>query len=161
MELTDDYRQIMALMDEPELDPQTLKDTMEGIEGAFEDKFDGYAAVIRTMQGNLKTLEEEKKRIDARMKSWENNIKRMKEIMLFAMNETGKTKFKTAFNSFWTQKNKAAVVMDEEDFRKIPEDYLRYKDPEPDKAAIEKAIASGVDLSGIAHMEQSESVRWR
>lgn len=161
MDLTNDFRQIMEMMDDPELDPQTLKDTMEGIEGALEDKFDGYAAVIRIMTSQMKMLKEEKDRIEARMKSWENNIRRMKELMTLSMQTTGKVKFKTAQNSFWVQKNKASVVIDAKSVWDIPEDFRRYKDPEPDKTKIGEAIAAGQDFTGIAHMEQTESVRIR
>lgn len=158
-ELTEDMMKILSMMDDPELDQQTLKDTMEGIEGAYEDKFDGYAAVIRQLTSYINELEEEKKRIDARKESFENNVKKMKKIMLESMNATGKTKFKTAKNSFWTQKNKASVVIDAKSVWDIPEDFRRYKDPEPDKTKIGEAIAAGQDFTGIAHMEQTESVR--
>ena len=158
-ELTEDMIKILSMMDDPDLDQQTLKDTMEGIEGAYEDKFDGYAAVIRQLTGYINELEEEKKRIDARKESFENNVKKMKKIMLESMNATGKTKFKTAKNSFWTQKNKASVVIDAKSVWDIPEDFRRYKDPEPDKTKIGEAIAAGQDFTGIAHMEQTESVR--
>jgi hypothetical protein len=158
-ELTADMMKILSMMDDPDLDQQTLKDTMEGIEGAYEDKFDGYAAVIRQLTGYINELEEEKKRIDARKESFENNVKKMKKIMLESMNLTGKTKFKTAKNSFWTQKNKASVVIDAKSVWDIPEDFRRYKDPEPDKTKIGEAIAAGQDFTGIAHMEQTESVR--
>lgn len=158
-ELTADMMKILSMMDDPELDQQTLKDTMEGIEGAYEDKFDGYAAVIRQLTGYINELDEEKKRIDARKESFQNNVKKMKKIMLESMNATGKTKFKTAKNSFWTQKNKASVVIDAKSVWDIPEDFRRYKDPEPDKTKIGEAIAAGQDFTGIAHMEQTESVR--
>lgn len=161
MDLTNDFRQIMEMMDDPDLDPQTLKDTMEGIEGALEDKFDGYAAVIRIMTSQMKMLNEEKDRIEARMKSWENNVKRMKELMTLSMQTTGKVKFKTAQNSFWVQKNPESVVIDTEDVRAIPEDYLTFKEPEPNKTAIKAAIKDGVDFKGLAHIEQTEGVRWR
>ena len=158
-ELTADMMKILSMMDDPDLDQQTLKDTMEGIEGAYEDKFDGYAAVIRQLTSYINELEEAKKRIDARKESFENNVKKMKKIMLESMNATGKTKFKTAKNSFWTQKNKASVVIDAKSVWDIPEDFRRYKDPEPDKTKIGEAIAAGQDFTGIAHMEQTESVR--
>ena len=158
-ELTADMMKILSMMDDPDLDQQTLKDTMEGIEGAYEDKFDGYAAVIRQLTSYINELEEEKKRIDARKESFENNVKKMKKIMLESMNATGKTKFRTAKNSFWTQKNKASVVIDAKSVWDIPEDFRRYKDPEQDKTKIGEAIAAGQDFTGIAHMEQTESVR--
>lgn len=158
-ELTADMMKILSMMDDPDLDQQTLKDTMEGIEGAYEDKFDGYAAVIRQLTSYINELDEEKNRIEARKTSFENNVKKMKKIMLESMNLTGKTKFKTAKNSFWTQKNKASVVIDAKSVWDIPEDFRRYKDPEPDKTKIGEAIAAGKDFTGIAHMEQTESVR--
>ena len=161
MDLTGDYLQMLDLLDDPELDPQTLKDTMEGIEGAFEDKFDGYAAVLRQITGYVKTLEEEKKRLDDRIKVFQNNMSRMKEIMLFAMNATGKTKFKTAQNSFWTQKTTESVVIDAENVDSIPEEFLRFKAPEPDKTKIKEAIKAGVPMDGIAHLEQGETVRMK
>ena len=160
-ELTADMMKILSMMDDPDLDQQTLKDTMEGIEGAYEDKFDGYAAVIRQLTSYINELDEEKNRIEARKTSFENNVKKMKKIMLESMNLTGKTKFKTAKNSFWTQKNKASVVIDAKSVWDIPEDFRRYKDPEPDKTKIGEAIAAGKDFTGIAHMEQTESVRIR
>ena len=158
-ELTADMMKILSMMDDPDLDQQTLKDTMEGIEGAYEDKFDGYAAVIRQLTSYINELDEEKNRIEERKTSFENNVKKMKKIMLESMNLTGKTKFKTAKNSFWTQKNKASVVIDAKSVWDIPEDFRRYKDPEPDKTKIGEAIAAGKDFTGIAHMEQTESVR--
>lgn len=161
MDLTNDFRQIMEMMDDPELDPQTLKDTMEGIEGALEDKFDGYAAVIRIMTSQMKMLKEEKDRIEARIKAWENNVKRMKELMTLSMQTTGKVKFKTAQNSFWVQKNPESVVIDAKKWEDIPEDYLRYKDPEPNKDRMKEAIRAGVNLNSIAHIEQTEGVRFR
>ena len=136
----------------------TSLDGFDDIDAA-EDKFDGYAAVIRQLTSYINELDEEKNRIEARKTSFENNVKKMKKIMLESMNLTGKTKFKTAKNSFWTQKNKASVVIDAKSVWDIPEDFRRYKDPEPDKTKIGEAIAAGKDFTGIAHMEQTESVR--
>lgn len=161
MEITGDLLRLEEMMDDPELDPQTLSDTMEGIEGAFEDKFDGYAAVIRRMNSQIEMMETENRRIADRITTWKANVKRMKEVMLFAMTATGKTKFKTAQNSFWIQKNPESVVIDTEDVRAIPEDYLTFKEPEPNKTAIKAAIKDGVDFKGLAHIEQTEGVRWR
>jgi hypothetical protein len=53
------------------------------------------------------------------------------------------------------------VVIDVEDVRDIPEDYLKFKEPEVDKTAIKAAINHGVELTGIAHLEQKFSLRIR
>ena len=160
-ELKGDYLQIMEMMDDPDLDQQTLKDTMEGIEGALEDKFDNYVYVAKQEQGDINVLEETIKQLQARKKSKEENLKKLKKVMTDVMNATGKIVFKTAKHSYWVQKNPKSVVIDTEDVRAIPEEYLTFKNPEPNKTAIQKAIEEGKDFSGLAHIEQTEGVRWR
>ena len=159
--LSDDYMQILGMMEDPELDQQMLKDTMEGIEGALEDIFDNYVYVAKEMQADITTLEQTIKELQARKTSKENNLKKMKEIMTLMMNTTGKVKFKTSLHSYWVQKNPESVVIDTEDVRAIPEDYLTFKEPEPNKTAIKEAIKDGKDFQGLAHIEQTEGVRWR
>ena len=48
-ELTDDYLALLEMAEDPDIDEQALKDTMEGIEGALEIKAEGYAKIIRTL----------------------------------------------------------------------------------------------------------------
>ena len=81
--------------------------------------------------------------------------------MTDVMQATGKLKFKTAAHSYWVQQNPESVVIDTKDVREIPEEYLTLKEPEPNKTAIKAAIKDGVDFSGLAHIEQTEGVRWR
>ena len=159
--LSDDYMQILSMMEDPDLDKQMLKDTMEGIEGALEDKFDNYVFVAKEMQADIKALEETIKELQARKDSKESNLKKLKEIMTLVMITTGKVKFKTSLHSYWVQKNPESVVIDTEDVRAIPEDYLTFKEPEPNKTAIKAAIHDRMDFQGLAHIEQTEGVRWR
>ena len=78
-DLTADYLQILDMMDDPELDQQTLADTMEGIEGALEDKFDRYVYVYKQEQGDIDVLNETIKQLQARKKSKEENLKKLGE----------------------------------------------------------------------------------
>ena len=58
-EITNDYLQLMQMMEDPELDPKTLADTMEGIEGELEDKADNYARVMKNMEADLNGIKAE------------------------------------------------------------------------------------------------------
>ena len=160
-ELTDDYRNLLEIAEDPDTDPDAFADTLEGIEGAIEDKADGYAKVIRTLEGDAAACDAESKRLRNKKIAIENNIKRMKAALQYAMEATGKTKFKTALFSFGISKNPAAVVMDEGYIENIPERFLIPQDPVVDKKAIKEALKAGEDLEGIAHLEQSESLRIR
>lgn len=160
-ELTDDFLRIQEMMEDPELDPQTLADTLEAIEGELEIKAENYAKVMKNLEGDIVAIKAEIDRLTAKKRAIENNIKNMKATLQNVMEVTGKTKFKTDLFSFGIQKNAPSVVIDVEDVRDIPEDYLKFKEPEVDKTAIKDAINNGVDLSGIAHLEQSQSLRIR
>ena len=160
-ELSADYLQMLELMDDPELDEIALADTMEGIERALEDKFDNYVYIAKQEQGAIDVLEKTIKELTARKKAKENNLAKLKRVMTDVMQATGKLKFKTAAHSYWVQQNPESVVIDTKDVREIPEEYLTLKEPEPNKTAIKAAIKDGVDFSGLAHIEQTEGVRWR
>lgn len=160
-EITDDFLRIQDMMGDPELDPQTLADTLEAIEGELEVKAENYAKVMKNLEGDIVAIKAEIDRLTSKKKAIENNIKNMKATLQSVMEATGKTKFKTDLFSFGIQKNAPSVVIDVEDVRDIPEDYLKFKEPEVDKTAIKAAINDGVDLSGIAHLEQSQSLRIR
>ena len=160
-ELTQDFLTIQEMMEDPELDPQTLADTMEAVEGELEIKAESYAKIMKNLDGDVEALENEIRRLTSRKKAIEENIKRMKVALQGMMEITGKTKFKTDLFSFGIQKNAPSVVIDVEDIYDIPEDYLKYKAPEVNKVAIKEAIQKGENLEGIAHLEIKNSLRIR
>ena len=158
-ELTDDYLALLEMAEDPDMDEQAIMDTMEGIEGALEIKAEGYAKVIRTLEGDAAACDAESKRLRNKKQAIERNIDRMTKALQYAMETTGKTKFKTPLFSFNIQKNPAAVVVDEQYIENIPERFLVRKDPEINRKAIKDAITAGEDLEGLAHLEQTESLR--
>ena len=160
-EITQDYLKLMELASDPEIDPEIITDTFEAIDGELEIKAENYAKVMKNLEGDIAALKAEEERLAKKRKAIENNIKRMKGTLQEAMELTGKTKFKTDLFSFGIQKNTPSVVIDAADIRDIPEDYLKFKEPEVDKTAIKNAINAGVDFEGLAHLEVSQSLRIR
>ena len=158
-ELTEDYMNLLALAEDPDIDEQAFMDTLDGIEGAIEVKAENYAKIMRQLEADAAACDAESKRLKNKSKTIDNNIKRMKQALQFAMQATGKTKFKTALFSFGIQKNPASVVMDETYIENIPERFLVRKDPEINRKAIRDAINAGEDLTGLAHLESTESLR--
>ena len=160
-ELTSDYLNLLELAEDPDIDEQAFLDTLEGIEGALEDKADGYAKVIRNLEADAAVCDAESKRLRNKKQTIENNIKRMKSALQFAMQMTGKTKFKTALFTFGIRKNPASVVIDEQYLENIPARFLIPQEPMIDKIAMKDALKAGEDLTGICHLEQTESLQIR
>ena len=160
-DITNEYLMLQDMATDPDIDPEILADTMESIAGELEDKADGYAKVMKNIEGEIASLDTEIKRLTAMKRARENNVKRIKEGLQNAMITTGKTKFKTSLFSFGIQKNPASVVLDTEDLSQIPLEYLVMQDPTVNKKQLIADLKAGKDLSGIAHLEQSESLRIR
>ena len=160
-ELTEDYMKLLDMAEDPDCDLEVFKDTLEGLDYEIEEKADGYAKVIQELMNRVSFLDSEIDRLTDRKKCIKENIDTMKRSLENAMNITGKRKFKTDLFSFNIQKNPASVVMDEQYIENIPDEYLIEQDPKVDKAKIKEDIKAGKNLDGIAHLEQSESIRIR
>lgn len=158
-ELKEEYRLLLAMAEDPDTDPEVLKDTLEALTGEIEEKADGYAMVIRQLEADEAAIKNEEARLTARRLSIANNIRCMKLSLQAAMEATNKPKFKTTLFSFNIQKNPVSVVVDVP-WTKLPEDYLKYRDPDIDKARIKKDLQAGLDI-GVAHLVQTESLRIR
>jgi len=111
-ELTEDYMNLLAMAEDPDIDEQAFMDTLEGIEGALEDKADGYAKVMKQLEANADGLEAEIKRLQERKSLMAKNVDRMKSTLQKMMETTGKEKFKTELFSFHIQNNPPSLVMD-------------------------------------------------
>lgn len=104
-EIKNEYLHLMHMLeDSEEADDETIqeviKDTLECIDGEFEEKADSYAYIIRQLEADEDTIKKEEQRLRARRESIARNRQRLRESLRDAMKATGKTKFKTAFNSF-------------------------------------------------------------
>lgn len=124
-ELTDNFMAVLEMASDPEIPPEAIADTLEGIEGEIELKAQSYAIIIKELEGEAVKLKTEETRLLSKRKSLENNIKRIKDNLFNAMKITGKEKFKTDLFSFGIQKSPAKLVIDDSSL--IPENIMLNK----------------------------------
>ena len=160
-ELSEQYQILQEMAYDPEVDEETLRDTMEGLWGEIEEKADGYARIIFGMKADIEILKKEEERLRLRRKSLENRSEFLKNNLEANMRYIGKTKFKTSLFSFNIQKNGGLqpLVIDGliED---IPGKYLIAQEPVPDNKAIRELLKD--KQVEWAHLEpQGESLRIR
>ena len=153
-EISDDLMRLLEMAKDPDVDPEVLQDTIEAVEGSFEQKAEGCAIVVAHITAHRDMLKKERDRIEKWIRSDEASIDRILGTIKASMQLTGKIKFKTERFAFGLQKNPPSVVIDEPDVYKIPDEYLKYREPEPDKEAIKAAIKEGKDIE-FAHLVQT------
>lgn len=160
-ELTGNYLILAEMLDDPDADPITVMDTMDAIEGELDEKAENYGRIIRNLEAEAEAIRTEVDRLSRRRKTIDNNIDSLKKRLQMAMELTNRPKIDTPLFKFYIQKNAPSVVLDVEDLTELPPEWLTYREPTVNKAAIKDALKAGLDLEGIAHLEQSQSLRIR
>ena len=160
-ELTDEYKTVEELLYDPEVDEQTVIDTLDGIEGEIENKADNYAKLIRELQADADKLKEEEQRMAARRRSLESRADRLKRNLQANLEFIGKTKFKTALFTFSVVQNGGPQPLTITDnLGEIPGKYLIPQPPVPDKDKIRELLAT--KAVEWAHLEpRGKSLRIR
>lgn len=156
-EITDDILKLLTYAEDPDVDDQAFRDTMESLTLELEDKADGYAKAIRTLKGEVEAIKAEIDRLTKRKTAIENHIAAMNDNLEQSMIATGKEKFKTDLFSFNIQNNPVSVVIDDPD--NIPDEFYKIE-MKVSKAFIKEAIETGRDVP-FAHLEQTRSLRIR
>lgn len=158
-DLTQQFQFLQDLLENPEVDQQMVEDTIADLELDIEEKADGYAKVIRNMEGMIAAIKQEQDRLATKKATLENSIKRLKTNLQEAMITTGKTKFKTELFSFSIQKNGGAdpVIVDVET-DELPDDLVTIVE-KPNLKAIADYIKETGDLTYAHFGERGESLR--
>lgn len=170
-ELTGDFAKWADYLENNELEPElaaALTEALDNLGEDIADKLENCAKIIKNNESDIEGLKAEEARLRAMRQAKENANKRLKDRMTDAMLATvkpdkdGKRKLKTKLFSFGIQKNAARVVLDESYVENVPECYFKPRKPEDiDRTKIKQDIEAGVDLSGLAHLETTESIRIR
>lgn len=156
-EIVGEFKELLEMASEENMDQKLISDTLEGVEFEFEEKADGYAKVVKMLEGDVEAIDKEIKRLTEKKNTIKNNISGIKKNLENAMITTGNTKFKTLLFGYNIQKNPASVSIDDETL--IPKDFWVEQEPKLDK----KSLAAFLKENEVswAHLTQTESLRIR
>lgn len=141
-----------------DLDPEVMKDTLDSIEDAIENKAENIAKLIRNLESDVSAYKEEEDRLKTKRQATENKVKWLKTYLEDNMKLTGKTKFKSGMFNFSIQKNPASVnIIDK---KIIPEEFLIQQPPKVDKTSLKEILKRGIEVPGV-ELKQKEGLRIR
>lgn len=156
-ELTEEVYRLLEFAEDPEVEEEVFRDTLEALQGDIEVKAEAYGKVIKQMEADRKAIEAEIERLTARKERLVKSTATIKERLQQAFTALNVQKLKTDLFTFYIQKNPVSVVVD--DIDAVPDEFYKIE-MKLSKTAIKEAIESGQDVS-FAHLEQSESIRMR
>jgi len=144
-ELTGNMKELETL----DLDSETMSDTLEAIQGEFNDKAIAILSFTENMNGDIDAISNEIKRLQGRKAVLENRKKRLREYLLHNMEASGINKIECPY--FTASLRKGSESVDIDDLESIPDEYVKVEVKEtPDKTAINRDLKAGIEINGVS-----------
>ena len=160
-EIKNEFNTLWSILEDELVDDEALVGAWETATEDLADKLENCCKYIKNEEAVIAGLKEEEERLNARRKAKENAIKRLKQLMQDVMNAAGEKKLPCGTFTVSIQNNAPSVVMDEQYIENVPAEFLRMREPEVDKKKILEALKDGKNLDGLAHLQQTSSLRIR
>lgn len=166
-ELTDEYAGLVAMLEDCETEEQAFEiiAQIDAVTSDISVKAENYAkirlnlkALADEMNAKSATFKAEADRLAAKAKSAENNIKRLNEYLLFAMELAGLKQIPTSIGKFYTQSTTSVEVTDA---WAVPKRFATPQPPKIDRNAIKKEFKETGELFDGVEIKTTNGVRFR
>ena len=155
-EISKEFEALYEMANDAEGDE--LIELYDELRESLSDKLENSGKVLKQLQADADALKAEESRLKQRRQVVENNIDKLKELMVSAMNSSGEAKIKTQLFSFSIRASESVKITDES---LLTDGYIRVKTVrEPDKKAIKETLDKGIDVEG-AEIVINESLQIR
>ena len=138
---------------EKDLDPETLKDTLESLELPRNEKLDNVATWIEENNMKLQWLKEKKHQLSDVETSIKNQNERLQEFLTQAIDDSGQKEIQTENHILKPRNYNDSVIV--EATEKLPIDYIVCSEVvKPNKKLIYEDLKKGKSISG-AHLKSN------
>lgn len=159
-ELAEQYDEIRRMIYDEDVEDQVIYDTLESLDGEFEEEADNSAKLIRELKLAAELIRTEEERLYARRKRMDAMINLLKSRLEENMRFIGKTSFKTALFSFNIQANGGLQPLEIGMISDIPMRFLIQQDPVPDNKKIREYLKEH-EVEWARLLPRGESLRIR
>lgn len=138
-------------------------DTLEGIEGEFDEKAESIAVYIKQLKAEANILKFEKSAIAKRQSQKEREVEKLAAYLLISMKAIGRSKIDMPHAVVSIRNNAPSLVIDDEiSFVEWAEEHnlahlLKYSMPEVKKNDVKALYKNGEEIPFV-HMESKQSL---
>jgi hypothetical protein len=155
-QITDRYQEALLLLSDPELPPEVVNDTLDAIEGEFENKALAVAAFIGNLELEAAAVREVEDRMTRRRKALEGRAESLREYLHIHMQRLNVQVLKSAEITVKIKRNPPRVVIDSE--ASLPDEYKELElTLKVRKQLVQKALGEGRPVPG-AHLEATTRI---
>lgn len=119
-------------------------DKLNNLQMERDQKIENIGCWIKNLLADAKALKEEKDNLAARQKAAENKAASLKAYLSSYLNGE---KFKTSKVAISYRKSDSVDIAED---ATVPEEFLKYAEPTPDKVGLKAALKAGKEFPGIS-----------
>ena len=154
-ELTRELNELHSMVMNGEATEEHLADTMEMIEGEFQEKAVNVGRFMLSLAPSVEAIDNEIKRLQARKKAIQSKESWVKDYLRQNMEASDIKKIECDLFTISRSKPRDVVIVD--DLDKLPDEYVTVKTfVAADKKELLKALKDGKEIDG-AHIGKGES----
>ena len=127
---------------------------LDALQMERQKKIENILLWIKNLKSEASAIRDEEKKLADRRQSDE---KKAESLTQYVQNVLNGEKFKTPRVTVSYRKSEAVIVDDLQLMQETCDEYLKYKDPEPDKAKIKAALKDGITVPGC-HLEERQNI---
>lgn len=157
-ELTDYYRNLEALLDNPDIPQEEIQKSLNELTGDITEKFESIAKIIRGKECDVEGYKKEEKRLNARRITAENQIEFLRNYIFDSMRALDEQEIKG--NVFTLKLRKSPPTVKIINQEAIPEQYYIPQPGKLDKKAMLDDLKANKTIDGV-EMVQGETLSIR
>lgn len=157
--ISERYLNILELCNDDTIPQEVFEDALREMDGELNDKLENMVNFIKSLNGDIQTIDNEIARLTTRKNATKNKINSLKNYMENCLKLINTKKVKTSLNTISIQNNPPSIEIVNEDL--IPREFrneevvVKYN-----KKAMLSALKNGKNIAGVS-IKQTESIRIR
>lgn len=160
-DVTDDIAELLDLADDPEIDEQTILDTLEGLAYEFDEKAANIARMIDELEALAEIRSDKAAALRKQAQTDSNRAEKLRGYLLSQMQKVNRPKFEVESrgDAFKFSTRRSDRVVADVPVDQMPEQFQRIKEPELNKDALKKALkANDEEAAKYGHLEDHYSL---
>lgn len=154
-EIKDLYYKFYNMLENGEIEEDAIADTLESLDGEFDDKADNIACLIKALKAESDAIKQEEKALKERRESKERKAESLKDYLSGTMLKLGKSKVETPRNVLSFRKSTSLEITNEGWFMEKYPDLVKteIKKSIP-KKEVTDLIKTGKEFVGVQLVEK-------
>jgi hypothetical protein len=154
-ELSQEFKMIQDQLEEMEIDPDTLQDTLDSLKMPMEDKAENIVKLMKSWEASAEAKKAEAKRLQESASRDLKEIEKMKNYLSYNLLQAGVKELNAGLFKLKFQKGREVVEVNE---KMLPEQYFIQKPVAMSKTELKEKLKEGERIPGVSIIRKPDSL---